>query len=151
MITPSRLLASLRSRVRSSRLAGESGQGVTENMLIISVVVISIVGGAQSFIGTFRAGVQELGNDVSDILMSGSIGGVGAGGGGGSSGGGGNGGGGNGGAQGATATEGDGGYGTQSAPNGNGRFGNGSFDTANNDRDYGFPLGLPQAPMGDTA
>lgn len=153
MVMPSRLFSSLSSRLRSSRLAGESGQGVTENMLIISVVVISVIGGAQSFIGTFRSGVQELGNDVSAILMSGSIGGVGSGG----SGGGGGSGASSGGARGGTGngpsgapprSEGEGGFNTNSMPGG--RFGNGSFDTANNNRDFGFPLGQPQPPS-DTA
>ena len=137
----------------------ESGQAVTENMLIISVIVISIVGGAQSFIGTVRSGVQELGNDVSDILTSGSIGGVGFSGSGGSNGGpsGGNGPSVNGGPsfnRGINRGNGASPASTQSTPGNNGRFGNGSFDTANNNgNSYGLPdgLGFPMPPRGDTA
>src|SRR5437660_1162373 len=53
------------------------GQTSTEYVLIISVVVVAVVAAAYSFIAPFRAGVTALATDVSTILASGEIGGIG--------------------------------------------------------------------------
>ncbi len=55
------------------------GQAATEQVILISMIVIAVVGAANSaFIPMFRAGVEDLGSDVEEILMSGAIGGSGA-------------------------------------------------------------------------
>lgn len=43
-------------------------------MLIISVIVVAVVAAAYVFMPMFKAGVQELSNDVSTILDTGCIG-----------------------------------------------------------------------------
>jgi len=55
----------------------EEGQSTVEYMLLISVIVIAIVAAAYVFIEPFKAGVQDLGNDVKKILSDGKIGRVG--------------------------------------------------------------------------
>jgi len=49
-------------------------------MLLISVLVIAVVGAAYTFVDPFKAGVNDLGRDVQEILGGQSIGGVGRGG-----------------------------------------------------------------------
>lgn len=56
------------------------GQGSAEAMLVISVVTIAAVASASTMVPLFRSGVENLGRDVSAILSSGSVGGVGGGG-----------------------------------------------------------------------
>ena len=58
-------------------LKDEAGQSTVEYMLLISVIVIAIVAAAYVFIEPFKAGVQDLGNDVKKILSDGKIGRVG--------------------------------------------------------------------------
>jgi Flp pilus assembly pilin Flp len=58
-------------------LRDEEGQSTVEYMLLISVIVIAIVAAAYVFIDPFKAGVQDLGNDVKKILSDGKIGRVG--------------------------------------------------------------------------
>ena len=58
-------------------LKDEEGQSTVEYMLLISVIVIAIVAAAYVFIEPFKAGVQDLGNDVKKILSDGKIGRVG--------------------------------------------------------------------------
>jgi hypothetical protein len=53
------------------------GQGSAELMLVISVVGLAVVASASTMVPLFRSGVENLGNDVSAILSSGSVGGVG--------------------------------------------------------------------------
>jgi Flp pilus assembly pilin Flp len=55
-------------------LRDEEGQSTVEYMLLISVIVIAIVAAAYVFIEPFKAGVQDLGNDVKKILSDGKIG-----------------------------------------------------------------------------
>ena len=55
----------------------EAGQGATEYMLMISVVVIALTSGAYTFVPVFKAGVGELGSDVARILRTGKINGIG--------------------------------------------------------------------------
>lgn len=56
------------------------GQTGTEYMLVISVIVIAVVGAAYAFVPQFEEGVNELGRDVSQVLATGDIGGIGHGG-----------------------------------------------------------------------
>jgi len=56
---------------------GESGQGSVENLLVISVIAISVVAASYVFVPTFGSGVESLSSDVSSILTSGTIGGIG--------------------------------------------------------------------------
>lgn len=49
-------------------VSNEEGQGATEYMLLISVVVIAVVGAAYAFIPSFQQGVNQLANDVNTIL-----------------------------------------------------------------------------------
>lgn len=56
---------------------GESGQGSVENLLVISVIAIAVVGAGYVFVPTFGSGVEGLSADVSSILGSGTIGGTG--------------------------------------------------------------------------
>jgi Flp pilus assembly pilin Flp len=58
-------------------LKDEEGPSTVEYMLLISVIVIAIVAAAYVFIEPFKAGVQDLGNDVKKILSDGKIGRVG--------------------------------------------------------------------------
>jgi len=58
-------------------LKDEEGQSTVEYMLLISVIVIAIVAAAYVFIEPFKAGVQDLANDVKKILSDGKIGRVG--------------------------------------------------------------------------
>jgi len=58
-------------------LRDEEGQSTVEYMLLISVIVIAIVAAAYVFIDPFKAGVQDLANDVRKILSDGKIGRVG--------------------------------------------------------------------------
>lgn len=45
------------------------GQAATEYMMVVSVLVIAVVGAAYAFVPTFQVGVEELGHDVSEILV----------------------------------------------------------------------------------
>lgn len=58
------MFASLRRRV-----LGQSG---SEYMMVISVVTIAVVGAAYAFVPQFRDGTVNLGNDVKDLLGTGS-------------------------------------------------------------------------------
>lgn len=51
----------------------EEGQGATEYMLLISVIVLAVVSAAYTFIGPFREGVEEMSKDVKTILASGLV------------------------------------------------------------------------------
>lgn len=53
-------------------IRGEEGQTATEYMLIISVVVIAVVAAAYKFVPLFQQGVDALGKDVKQILITGS-------------------------------------------------------------------------------
>ncbi len=55
----------------------QSGQASVELMLILSVAVTGIVSAAYNFVPTWTAGVQALALDVSRILESGQVGGIG--------------------------------------------------------------------------
>lgn len=55
----------------------ESGQGSTEYMLVISVIVVAVTAGAYLFVPQFRTGSEALAGDVSRILATGEVGGVG--------------------------------------------------------------------------
>ena len=46
------------------------GQAATEYMMVVSVIVIAVVGAAYAFVPTFQVGVEELGHDVSEILVN---------------------------------------------------------------------------------
>jgi hypothetical protein len=63
--------------MRVTRPGSRSGQSGTEYMMLISVVVIGVTYAAYTFIQPFENGVEDLGNDVKEILSTGSIGGVG--------------------------------------------------------------------------
>lgn len=56
------------------------GQTGTEYMLVVSVIVIAVVGAAYVFVPRFEEGVNELGRDVSQLLATGDVGGIGHGG-----------------------------------------------------------------------
>ena len=56
-------------------MRSESGQAATENMLVIAVLAIAVVGAAYTFVPTFKDGVRDLAVDVQTILASGDIGG----------------------------------------------------------------------------
>ena len=58
-------------------LSDEEGQSTVEYMLLISVIVIAIVAAAYVFIDPFKAGVQNLAEDIKKILSDGKIGRVG--------------------------------------------------------------------------
>jgi len=58
-------------------LRDEEGQSTVEYMLLISVIVIAIVAAAYVFIDPFKAGVQNLAEDIKKILSDGKIGRVG--------------------------------------------------------------------------
>ena len=60
-------------RLRRTRV----GQTATEYMLIISVIVIALVAAAYVFVPEFQSGVSALASDVSTMLATGQIGGVG--------------------------------------------------------------------------
>ena len=55
----------------------EEGQSTVEYMLLISVVVIAIVAAAYVFLDPFKAGVENLAEDIEDCLASGTCAGVG--------------------------------------------------------------------------
>jgi Flp pilus assembly pilin Flp len=55
----------------------EEGQSTVEYMLLISVVVIAIVAAAYVFLDPFKAGVENLAEDIEGGLNSGTIAGVG--------------------------------------------------------------------------
>lgn len=55
----------------------ERGQTATEYMLIISVIVIAVVAAAYVFVPEFQQGVRHLASDVSTILDTGIINGMG--------------------------------------------------------------------------
>ncbi len=55
----------------------EEGQSTVEYMLLISVIVIAIVAASYVFIDPFKAGVQNLAEDIKKILSDGKIGRVG--------------------------------------------------------------------------
>src|SRR4051812_12824572 len=60
------------------RWTSESGQAATENLAVISVLVIAIVAATYTFVPTFSSGVDELAHDASNILATGQINGAGA-------------------------------------------------------------------------
>lgn len=49
----------------------ESGQGATEYMLIIGVIVIAIIAAAYVFVEPFQDGVENLGNRIKAALSGG--------------------------------------------------------------------------------
>ncbi|WP_031388453.1 hypothetical protein [Desulfonatronum thiodismutans] len=51
--------------------AEESGQGATEYMLIIGVIVIAIIAAAYVFVEPFQEGVENLGNRIKAALSGG--------------------------------------------------------------------------------
>lgn len=57
-----------RKRLARSRRR-RSGVGVTEYMLLISVLVVAIVAIGWTFAPTFRTGTYSLANDIKNILM----------------------------------------------------------------------------------
>ena len=61
----------------TTRFASERGQAATEYMALVSVVVIAVVAAAWTFVPGFQDGVGALATDVSTILDTGAIGGVG--------------------------------------------------------------------------
>ena len=61
----------------SDLIKDEEGQSTVEYMLLISVIVIAIVAAAYVFIDPFKAGVQNLAEDIKKILSDGKIGRVG--------------------------------------------------------------------------
>lgn len=64
----------MRSDVRKvnakQAMSSERGQTSTEYMLLVSVVVIAVVAAAYAFVPSFQAGVFDLSNDVSSILVN---------------------------------------------------------------------------------
>ena len=56
------------------RLRSESGQAATENLAVIAVLVIAIVGATYTFVPTFSSGVDGLAKDVKYILATGKVG-----------------------------------------------------------------------------
>src|SRR3954469_16738264 len=61
----------MRSSVR------RSGQTSSEHMLVISVIVVAAVAAAYTFLPDFQSGVASLGSDVSSILATHQMAGVG--------------------------------------------------------------------------
>lgn len=59
-------------------LRTQLGQTGTEYMLVISVILVAVVGAAYVFVPSFQEGTQQLSNDVSTILDTHKIGGMGA-------------------------------------------------------------------------
>lgn len=57
--------------------AGQAGQGATEYMLVIAVIVIAVVAASYTFVPQFRAGVESLAQDVNQALSTGEIAGLG--------------------------------------------------------------------------
>ena len=51
----------------------QSGQGATEYVLMISVIVIALVSASYTFIPMVKTGVHDLGDDVGRILRTGKI------------------------------------------------------------------------------
>ena len=49
----------------------EQGQAVTEYMLLVATVVVTVVTAAYTMIPAFQSGVQSLGGDLNSILDSG--------------------------------------------------------------------------------
>ena len=56
------------------RWKSESGQAATENLAVISVLVIAIVGATYTFVPTFADGVGSLASDAKEILTTGKVG-----------------------------------------------------------------------------
>jgi len=56
------------------RWKSESGQAASENLAVISVLVIAVVGAAYTFVPTFANGVDELAQDAKQILSDGKVG-----------------------------------------------------------------------------
>lgn len=56
------------------RLRSESGQAATENLAVIAVLVIAIIGATYTFVPTFSSGVDGLAKDAKHILATGKIG-----------------------------------------------------------------------------
>jgi len=46
----------------------ESGQGATEYMLVIAVIVLAILGAAYLFVEPFEQGVKKLGENIKALL-----------------------------------------------------------------------------------
>ena len=51
----------------------QRGQTGTEYMLVISVIVVSVVGGSYAFVPPFQEGVNRLGYDIKETLGTGSF------------------------------------------------------------------------------
>ncbi len=56
------------------RLRSESGQAATENLAVIAVLVIAIIGATYTFVPTFSSGVDGLAKDAKRILATGKVG-----------------------------------------------------------------------------
>lgn len=56
------------------RLRSDSGQAATENLAVIAVLVIAIIGATYTFVPTFSSGVNGLAKDTKRILATGKIG-----------------------------------------------------------------------------
>ena len=59
----------MRKVLNNRRVSSERGQSSTEYMVLVSVVVIAVVAAAYAFVPSFQAGVFDLSNDVSRILV----------------------------------------------------------------------------------
>lgn len=55
-------------------LRSEAGQGTVENMLVVSVLTVAILGASYAFVPVFSGGVEALGRDIARVLEAGSIG-----------------------------------------------------------------------------
>ena len=49
----------------------ESGQGATEYMLVLAVIVLAILGAAYLFVEPFEQGVKKLGENIKNLLSGG--------------------------------------------------------------------------------
>ena len=62
---------------RRSPTRRSAGQTATEYLVVVSVIVAAVVAAAYLFVPEFQAGVAQLGADVSQMLGSGAVGGIG--------------------------------------------------------------------------
>ena len=58
-------------------LRSERGQGATEYMLVISVIVVAVVGSAYTYVPMFRVAVFNMSEQVQMMLDNGTVGGIG--------------------------------------------------------------------------
>jgi|GEM_PF-4479736 len=54
------------------------GKSATEYMLLLASLVVAVVAGGYSFVPVFESGVNALATDVSEVLVTGKIGGTGS-------------------------------------------------------------------------